>query len=146
MSAKKKEGKVDKRSVTSKKNMLKAQQTKAERQRKIKEEIKEFKKEKQKEVKNPKIEQLPEESDSDSSDEEIVIKSRKKAKEVEDTSIRNELSEMKALLKDLTTKKTTVRRTKSKPIPIPQPAPVINIHNPSPLNHKLKLIIQLLMN
>lgn len=153
--SKKQDGKKqDGRSVSSKTNIRKAQQTKAERQREIKNEIDAF-------TKKIKSEKLPkskpelkrtknsfrqeEESDeeSSSSDEEIVISSRgiKKDKQPRrDHS--DEIEALKQEIESLKTQKPKRAPRKRKPIedtqtvyqPIQQQPiqPIVHIHNPAP--------------
>ncbi len=165
-------GKPDKRSVTSAQNVRKAQAIKAKRQSAESKAIAEYKRKVRagevkviKENEDAETDELPEEtpklvktkkskkkvideseSDTSSSDEELVIKSRRIKKDKtpkrpkEQSSYVDELNELreKVLLLEQTKiqrKPRAPRRKIEEPQPIQQQQlqPIINIHNPAPV-------------
>lgn len=162
--------KTDKRSTTSKANMRKAQQTKAQRQREEKKDIDDFvkkrrgaKKEQKQEAESPKLrptkqkkQESESESDTSSSDEELVISSRriKRDKKPKNDAYLDEIELLKEEIAQLKMKKKqTPRKRKIEedpPAPIQQPiqqqpvAPIVHIHNPAPqiVEHKPNELVQ----
>lgn len=154
---------TDRRAETSRANVLKAQATKAQRQREIKQEVQQFKETITKRKIKPKIPELPEqvpevpkkrslykykpkeipqESDSDLSDEEIVISARKTpvARRTREPEYEQYVNELEILRKQM----DELRLQREKPKPRRQVSkhrepqqPIIQIVNPAPIPQPL---------